>query len=101
MTVITFIYVKNLKWYALFGHIIRIYERYMADLDASHSCVEVKEYPEASNIYRIESVYPVGKISKNKNFKSKYQTVEEYSFVIYPSISEVVNWSKEKIHEKK
>jgi hypothetical protein len=101
MTVITFGYCQNLKWYALFGHIIRIYERYMSDLDASHSYVEVKEYPEANNVYRIESIFPKGKIHKNRNFKSKYLTVEEYSFVIYPSVSEVINWAKENIHGKR
>lgn len=100
MTVITFGYCKNIKKYALLSQIIRAYERYMSGLDASHSYVEVREY-DGEAIYRIESTFPKGRIHKNRNFKRKYKTIEEYSFVIYPSISEVINWAKENIHGKK
>lgn len=100
MTVITFGYCKNIKRYAILSLIIRAYEKYMADLDASHGYVEVKEFG-GDSVYRIESIFPKGKIHKNRNFKSKYLTVEEYSFVIYPSVSEVINWAKENIHGKR
>ena len=98
MTIIRFGYCKNIKWYAIFGYAIRLYERYISGLDASHAFVEISDGIE---VYRIESVFPHGKISKNADFSSKYKTVEEYSFTSNSSMLEIIGWAKANIQGKK
>jgi hypothetical protein len=95
--ILKFGYVKNKRWYAIFSHIIRLYERLNDGIDANHCYVELIS---ESVVYRVESVYPHGKITLNGNFSKKYDDVETYLFRVDENIEDAIKWCKQHIEKK-
>jgi len=100
LTVIRFGYSKNIRWYALAGWIIRLFEKWTTGLDASHCYVDVF-IPGHDNVYRIESIWPEGRISKNRDWSDHYRTVVYYDFYYDGNINDVLEWCKNNIVKKK
>lgn len=97
MTKVTFIYAKNVKWYAIFGSIIRWFERITTGLDASHCMVEISF---SSEVFLVESVFPKGRILNNPNYKSKYKVVESFTFHTEKSLEDILNYCRNNIENK-
>lgn len=100
MTVIRFGYSKNIRWYALAGWIIRTFEKWTTGLDASHCYVDIFE-PKHDNVYRVESIWPEGRMSKNMDWSNHYKTIVYYDFYYDGHISEVLEWCKHNVVGKK
>lgn len=97
MILLKFGYAKNKRWYAVFSHIIRIFERLSSGIDASHCYVELID---GNMNFRIESVYPKGRITLNGNFDKKYDDVEYYYFKTEKTIFESLEWFEKNIKHK-
>lgn len=100
MTIIKFGYCKNIKWYAIFSKLIVWFEKFNGSIGASHCYVEI--YKEVENgklfdVYRIESVWPKGRITLNGSFKKKYEDVATYNFIINHDVDEVIKWCQNRI----
>lgn len=97
MIILKFGYVKNKRWYAIFSHIIRFFERLSGGIDANHCYVE---FIKGEYNYRVESVYPYGRITINGNYSKKYEDVETYYFMIDKDMHEAMTWCSQFIEKK-
>lgn len=97
MTQIRFMYAKNIHTFALFGHIIRWFERLTTGLDASHCMVEITC---DSDCFIVESIFPKGRIVKNYDYKNKYKIVESFTFHTEKSLEEILNYCRTHIENK-
>jgi len=97
MTKVRFMYAKNIHTFALFGHIIRWFERLTTGLDASHCMVEIS-YGEDSFI--VESIFPRGRIVKNYQYSSKYKIVESFEFKTEKPLEDILNYCRAHIENR-
>lgn len=96
MTKVEFVYVKNVKWYAIFGRLIIFFEKMLGGIGASHC--QVKVYNDVE-YFTVESVWPRGRILFNDK-SSKYKSVESFIFESDKSFKDILEFSRSKIEKK-
>lgn len=102
MTILKFGYCQNIKWYAIFGKAIRFFEKLNGRIDASHCYVEAyHDVQSPKDVYRIESVWPHGRVIKNKDHTKKYKDVAYYYFLIPNELDEVLSYADKFVVGKK
>lgn len=94
MTKVGFAFVKNTRWYAVAGALIRWFERLTTGLDASHCQVIVYD---GDNELIIESVWPKSRITGQTNH---YTVVEQYNFEVDKSVEDILNFARQHIEGK-
>lgn len=100
MTIISFGYCKNIKWYAIFSRLIVLFEKINGSIGASHCYVDVYKEVGSSklfDVYRVESIWPKGRVVVNQDHSKKYKDVASYKFLINHNSDEVIKWCENRI----
>lgn len=92
-TIVILGYARPRSRLTIFSKIIRMYEKYMHGLDASHAYIEIE-----NDI--IESTYPKGRRIAKDEWLRHYEIVESYKFDINENYILIINWVDKNIVDK-